>query len=56
MNVYLNTINLATIPNIKRVHDKDEDDALKDGLAGAVENEAKNKHLGYDDSKNFWGG
>ena len=40
LDIYLDPINLATIPDVKRMHDKDKNDALKDGLAGVMENEA----------------
>lgn len=36
---YLSTINETAIPNVKRVHDKDEDDCLEDGSASVPKHE-----------------
>lgn len=49
----MDAIDDAAIANIKRMHDKDEDDWFKDGFAGVLEHESNKEKLRGDDEEDL---
>ena len=56
IHLYLVPIHNTSVSHIKRMHDKEEDNGLKDGLARVAKDEDNKHKLGRDQEKEMGGG